>query len=365
MKRWLRLSSIGALITLSSLSVGTIPSHGALSCDFTEVTVHRDFSGTIITIDHPVITCDAAPASITLHASCATPGITFTRVVYLSGPAAILSSGATLNPGQVVVDAFSHNDRVLTFTFPGEYVFQGQGLFGPAATPKNFVVRVGLQFAINATSFIPADHVIGPPWARCPSDRRQQLFFAGDSRINPDGTPVFSPTAASFRTRQQVTVLVPDGIKPSTLQNLVGVTRSYAPDALADGKIDAADDDGVLNDCHLQDGRATASSGGMFITVQTIDQHRVTVRLFGGAANPLVPGAAAIDWDFSLTIDTSGSRPRWTLIGKHDGFPAFEIYINNTAIYTHDPGPPPYSFLVHLRRLLPPLDQNVHKSGVL
>jgi hypothetical protein len=103
----------------------------------------------------------------------------------------------------------------------------------------------------------------------------------------------------------------------------------------------------------------------MHITVTPVSAKVVRVRLHGGASNPLVFGAPNIDWDLTLTIDASASPTRWTLTGAHDGFPAHEVYVNDQTLYTYDPGPPPYTFVTHLRRLFPPLDVDVDRSGTL
>ena len=213
-------------------------------------------------------------------------------------------------------------------------------------------------FDVSYSAFIPHDHVIGPPQARC--GFVQQLYFAGDARG-------FSSTATSFRGRQRVSVVTDDadGIKDETSpQNLVGESRSYAPDALADGRIDSADDDAVLGDCHLLHARGTASTSSMHITVTPVSAKVVRVRLFGGTSNPLLI-SPNIDWDLTLTIDASSLPTSWTLTGAHDGFPAHEVYVNGQTLYTYDPGAPPYSFVPHLIRLFPPLEVSVSRNGTL
>ncbi len=72
------------------------------------------------------------------------------RIVYVSGPTAILVNGSSLSPGGIVATVFTHEDSALTFNFPGEYTFQAQALFGPSATPQNFLVRVrpGVQVTL-------------------------------------------------------------------------------------------------------------------------------------------------------------------------------------------------------------------------
>lgn len=218
------------------------------------------------------------------------------------------------------------------------------------------------EFDISFSSFIPANNVIGPPQSRCGFPPTNRLYFEGDDRS-------FDPDATSFRTRQLVTVIPneatdSDGLKEGSDQNLVGETRAYAPDALADGTIDASDDDGTLGDCTLLHDTGTASTGDMEIEVTRLGPDRVQVHLFGGAGNPLVFGAPDIDWDFTIEIDTSQDPPQWTLTGSHDGFPAYEIYINGQTIYTYSPGTPPFDF-GDLRALFPPLDVDADDSGQL
>jgi hypothetical protein len=224
----------------------------------------------------------------------------------------------------------------------------------------------GGEFAVSFSTFIPANNVAGPPQAICLAQEVppvRHLFFAGDNRG-------FSASATSFRTRQTVTVVSEqavdaDGIKDGTTpQNSVGQTRSYASDALDDGTINAADNDGTLNDCHLLHQTGLASTGAMQIMVTRTGAHEVRVRMFGGADNPLVAGSCSIDWDLTLTINTAGSTPQYTLVGTHDGFPAYEVYVNGRSIYTFDPGPAPYSLSV-LLRLCGGQDRSLNVAGSL
>lgn len=220
-------------------------------------------------------------------------------------------------------------------------------------------------FEISLSSFIPHDNVVGGPFDRCIPGR--QLYFAGDDRG-------FSATATSFRTRHVVTVVPEvsgdadgDGIADGTTPlPLVGETRSYTIEALLDnGRIGPEDDDGVLGDCFLLHGSGTASTGNMRVLVTRTGDHSVRARIFGGASNPLSFAAPAIDWDVTVTIDTSTGTPQWTLTGAHDGFPAFELYVEGTALHLYDPGAPPYTFFGHVRKLFPPLDVTVSGSGEL
>jgi hypothetical protein len=227
------------------------------------------------------------------------------------------------------------------------------------------------EYKVSFSTFIPTNYLTGPPQAFCivppqlwpPAIHGPQgLVFAGDDRG-------FDPNATSFRTRQTVG-LVPEQSASSSgvstpAAEAVGESKAYAPDALAgDNRIDPADDDATLGDCHLLHARGTASTSNMHVDVTRVNDHQVKAHLYGGAGNPLVVGAPAIDWDLTLTIDTSGTAPHWTLAGAHDGFPAYEVYVNGQTLYTYSPGPGPYGF-GDIAKLFPPLDVNVNASGDL
>lgn len=114
------------------------------------------------------------------------------------------------------------------------------------------------------------------------------------------------------------------------------------------GVIDAADEDGIPDDCHLWQAADTPSPANMHITVTRIDSHTVRAHLFGGVGTPLIshphrPRGCDINWDFIIDITSVGVIPVWKLVGAHGGFPAYEIYISGSPIYTFSPGPPPYT----------------------
>ncbi len=190
-----------------------------------------------------------------------------------------------------------------------------------------------------------------------PTDNRRTLYFAGDDRA-------FEALAPTFRLRQLVTAipdatLDPDGIEDGSVQNLAGEMRAYAADAMVDGTIDSADDDGIANDCKLFHQAHLAETDLMDVTVTRTGPKILQIRFSGTLDSPMVGPAqvlGAIDWDFTLTLDTSTEPGVWALSGAHDGFPAYEIYINGAAVYQYDPGAPPYEFAKDMRKLLPPLD---------
>jgi hypothetical protein len=218
-------------------------------------------------------------------------------------------------------------------------------------------------FDINLTTFIPGNHIKSPPqwFYKCALRGNHPLYFEGDTRS-------FDPDAVSFRTRQLVTV-VPDesidadGVDTSSpFASMTGLTRSFASDALP--TIEPSDVDGVLRDCHLLHESGQASTSNMEILVVRVNSKSVLVHLNGSAVNPLVALAASIDWNLELEIDVSTEPPTWTLNGIEDGFPAFELYVNDERIYERD-APPPYSW-GDLRKLFDgDGDRIVNRAGEL
>lgn len=193
------------------------------------------------------------------------------------------------------------------------------------------------EYRVNVTTFIRDPWVIGLRHNVCFPGRSlpRRLYFDGDGRG-------FDPAAESYRTRQLVTLVTDedvdaDGIVDGSQQNLVGETKSYASDALDDGVIDEEDDDGILNDCSLLHDRDTAHNGDMTVTsVQPVAGGTVLVRLRGGPGNPLLRVHCDIDWDFTLEITDDGTSKSYRLSGFHDGFPDYEVYIDDRPIYLHD-----------------------------
>jgi hypothetical protein len=214
-------------------------------------------------------------------------------------------------------------------------------------------VTVGIttqsEFTVNFSTFIPGNYVSTPLTCslKFPGGGRQHLFVKTDDRW-------FDPLATTGRTRQLVTAIPDetidaDGFKEGTAQTVVTNTELYAQDALP--VIDQDDIDG-LNDCHLLDTIKTPVVSGVDILVVRLGPQLVRVHLRGNAGTGTAGFGriCGISWDITLDIDTSGSFPVVRYQGTHDGFPAYELYINNKELYTYNPGLPPYNFF-HLSKL--------------
>ncbi len=261
----------------------------------------------------------------------------------------------------------------------GKYDLKITGNSGSISHSITVPIKVkGNEFAITFASFIPAPYVKAPPQFLCQANDKflmTQLYFHGDGRS-------FDPESDSYRIKQIANVTTgadTDGIVDgSTPRNLVGVSKAYAQDALKDGKIDASDDDSKLNDCHLLHAIATASNKDMHVDVRRINDMQTSVHMYGASKLPFDPEAfypfnrqvapflkaADIDWDFTIVVDTSSDIKTYSLKGKHDGFPAYEIYINGKPIYTRSPGPGPYS-LNQILSLFAPMEVSVTRAGVI
>ncbi|MGE4170816.1 MAG: RHS repeat-associated core domain-containing protein, partial [Candidatus Margulisiibacteriota bacterium] len=98
----------------------------------------------------------------------------------------------------------------------------------------------------------------------------------------------------------------------------------------------------------------TAANGG----------DNVHIDVTGHGANPLVPFSPAIDYNFSMDITPRGNGlpPVVNLTGAHDGFPAYEVYLQNpagnlTPVYQFMP-----TGIFPERHLYPPMDIHINDS---
>lgn len=82
------------------------------------------------------------------------------------------------------------------------------------------------------------------------------------------------------------------------------------------------------------------------------------VLLYKDGANPLVSGAPNINVEIIIGLKLNGSTIQYMIKGKFDGFPSYEIKLNGTNVWSHDPilsGDDPNS-------LFPPMDNDVDIS---
>ncbi|MFA7236291.1 MAG: DUF3238 domain-containing protein [Phycisphaeraceae bacterium] len=118
----------------------------------------------------------------------------------------------------------------------------------------------------------------------------------------------------------------------------------------------AARADTILGDSVLMVAADTAGPTTT-MTVSRVAADKVEVRFVMSASNPLVT-SPAIDWDVTVTIDQAGA---YTVECQHDGYPAYDIYINNTRVYQYDPR----ATGKDVNDLFPPLDEYKITGGTV
>lgn len=117
--------------------------------------------------------------------------------------------------------------------------------------------------------------------------------------------------------------LVPVAGKPDWFSTLRPGYTTIAGDSLA------ASDDNLRID--LGSGVSTTESVFAALEGTTV----VTLSLAG--ALPLMTGAPSIDATLYVHLKSVGGRVRALVHGSHDGFPAYELYVNRQRIYEYDP----------------------------
>ncbi|HKK29186.1 MAG TPA: hypothetical protein VKA18_02180, partial [Alphaproteobacteria bacterium] len=90
--------------------------------------------------------------------------------------------------------------------------------------------------------------------------------------------------------------------------------------------------------------------------VTRIDAEFVRVNLVVAGANPLIPGSPDIDAEIDVFLWRRPGLPALLFVkGRHDGFPAYELYVNRQRIAEYDPvvaGDTPFA-------LFPPMDRDI------
>jgi hypothetical protein len=124
----------------------------------------------------------------------------------------------------------------------------------------------------------------------------------------------------------------------TTIYNYTGFSKRYAFDAVrSDGTLQ---EDSVLNDCHYLDAQGFADTSNMHVDISggapTAGAH-----MYGSAQDPVAPIPTltpSLDWDFTVAVTAANpSSPTYNVLFSHDCYPAFELYINNVAVYTRKP----------------------------
>lgn len=175
---------------------------------------------------------------------------------------------------------------------------------------------------------------------------------------NPDGLPVnplsFSPIFSgdnrsfsydgSYRSLQQVVVTAdPEKLPvvPGSLVRDFGETKGYYAyqGSQVPGQpfwwwqLNPEEKDKPWGQTSLQ---VTDANNDILVESVTPDTVKTTLKVKAGI--PLLPVAPLIDAKMEVFVrQKEGKQPEYKINARHDGFPAYELYINRKLVYSHDP----------------------------
>jgi len=248
--------------------------------------------------------------------------------------------------------------------FNGPQAINKNGVILANATPPNSpssaqpepVLLVPTD-VVTINTFIPMNN-LDNPWNNAPFT--ENTVFTGDNRHGGSPDRATWNEKGSHRTHIEFNVVAwqiadsdglldnayandPDGVKNDDYYVHIGTTYEFdkASSLDASGNLTAA----ARADTHLADGtlkigEGTAPKSEVWLVkpIQRIGDKKVAITCRCESQNPLFSGAPAISYTIVITIDkTDIAAPKYSITGSHDGFPAYEIYINNKRVYQFDP----------------------------
>lgn len=184
------------------------------------------------------------------------------------------------------------------------------------------------EFVITINVFIPEEFASMPFPGQEPDSSR---VYGGDDRG-------FSRTGSS---RIHQVVRVSRALRfPGTSSTQIGMTVEYDAESSIglNGRLrPEAKSDTTLNDSHLKTRTATAAADGVRLRQERLG-NQVNLVLSGAVPNPLLP-SPDIDYEIRFSIDfTNPQNPAYSVEGEHDGFPNYEVYVNEQRIHHYEHG---------------------------
>jgi hypothetical protein len=191
---------------------------------------------------------------------------------------------------------------------------------------------VQTQFQIDLRVFIPYN------WVNIPLHLR---VAGGDTRnYNPQ-------LNGGYRVAQRAIVNLYKEWVPGVESRLIdkgksaGITYHHAVNNITNFSSGAKhSEDTIVKPSYIKLGAAPTNSGiadlsnvDCFVAdsgpTGSPDDSKICIRFVGNAAEPILPVAAPIQWRFSVGISKNDPiHPQFFMQGVHNGFPAYEIYIN-------------------------------------
>ena len=180
-------------------------------------------------------------------------------------------------------------------------------------------------FNVAYSSYIPVDHVSGPTGCSVGLHTVLFMIYMGDALRN------------TYRTTESIQI-TPDGQNSSGFFQNTGNTRNYGYGSPANGStLSQADKDGVGLDCYLW------NNAGQAVPAFSHDvsypyAFEGQVHYSGAASNPLETQVASITWDMRTVVDTTNpSAPTAYVNYNHTCYPAHQIKVNGTVVYSYTP----------------------------
>jgi hypothetical protein len=184
------------------------------------------------------------------------------------------------------------------------------------------------EFEIVNRVFIPYN------WVDIPHPFHLDDVAEGDDRD-------FDPTlAGNCRVEQRVVVNPYQDLASNRIRSqskTPGETKHFDEDDVVNFDEDAAHSDlAAVQPSYIPHGATIDDSGFADVSAVTIsllddltNETQTFVEIKGSASEPIVALAAPIDWQFNVGIEIDDPlNPVAVFSGLHDGFPAYEVYIN-------------------------------------
>ena len=173
-------------------------------------------------------------------------------------------------------------------------------------------------------------------------DRAEMTFLLGDDRD-------FHYNDGTHRSEQKVVVTADPADRDGKVNDpVVEWGKSMADGPLTEEIIDIDIPDFLpllpdriqLGQLVDKEGTLTPTDDNNSVKVSRLSNNIVKTQFKLSGGIPLVPEWLVPDIDADITVEIrqeEGEEAKYRISGSHDGFPAYELYINGERVYEHDP----------------------------